>query len=780
MGIKPLAEYIPYSTLITPNVVLCKDTSFISVFRLEPGDTAFEYEHTIEKMTGTFTDIFLRLHDKYAVYVDIYRDKIFTPEANKNIPVLREFNTLLYEKIEENYKNVYYFVLQKINTKGINIKIPKRKTYDTNIASSLSDFITIRADTEDLLKKVFSTTLIDSQELITYLHNTFSVHQEKIIPPQVCYLDEYLADTTVHLGYPTTVDKTYRGYLTIDELPSITKNSTILTLLRQPIKLRYLIRAIVHNKQTAQEIIKRKRISQYSKRKDFRNIAQEATTKTETGLIDTGQEVLVGESSTALAQLEYGESFSTTTITIEIDGTTPQEIIQKSKEIKSIFTNDGYIIKEEKINSAGCFLGNIVGNIKYNQRRPFISNQNIATLIPISDAATGEYTNKYLKQITGIDTPHLILRTTGRKNYYLNLNNDHDIMHTFITGPTGAGKSFLLALLASQWLQYKTETNKAKIIFFDRDNSAENATYNFGGTHYDIGSDTGNTVRFNPFSYFDTDNDYLAREWLEGTLAIYFENMHIRMDNETRQELHKSIFEKKEHYSFDTLRTSIQNKEMENALTPFVENKYGQYFTKDTELEIAGTWTTFEMKRLLQRDEHIREFIMSYLFFKIDLTLDTRHPTLIIIDEAWIFIKDEKYANKFQEWIKTLRKKSGAVIMATQEIQDLHGLPIFDTVINNCLTKILLPNASAHEHNTYQFYQKLGLNEQEILAIKELRAKRDMLVVKKTHTQQTALIVDPMTVNYLTEKVEYTPPPPINHDVLTQLHGDQQGESVYA
>src|SRR3546814_9341771 len=84
--------------------------------------------------------------------------------------------------------------------------------------------------------------------------------------------------------------------------------------------------------------------------------------------------------------------------------------------------------------------------------------------------------------------------------------------------------------------------------------------------------------------------------------------------------------------------------------------------------------------------------VLAYLFHRISDRLDGR-PTLLIIDEGWLALDDEGFANQLREWLKTLRKKNASVIFATQSLSDIDGSSIAPAIIESCPTRMLLPNA---------------------------------------------------------------------------------------
>src|SRR3712207_9336325 len=92
-------------------------------------------------------------------------------------------------------------------------------------------------------------------------------------------------------------------------------------------------------------------------------------------------------------------------------------------------------------------------------RRPPRSTLFPYTTLFRSAVWAGDAWNKHLNT-----PPLLYCQTIGNTPFRLNLHFG-DVGHTIIIGPTGAGKSVLLATLHAQFLAYP----KAKVIAFDRD-----------------------------------------------------------------------------------------------------------------------------------------------------------------------------------------------------------------------------------------------------------------------------------------------------------------------
>jgi type IV secretion system protein VirB4 len=115
--------------------------------------------------------------------------------------------------------------------------------------------------------------------------------------------------------------------------------------------------------------------------------------------------------------------------------------------------------------------------------------------------------------------------------------------------------------------------------------------------------------------------------------------------------------------------------------------------------------------------------VLTYLFHRLDERFDGR-PTLLILDEAWVFLDNPLFAARIREWLKVLRKKNVAVVFATQSLADIANSSIAPAIIESCPQRIFLPNDRAIEPQSRTAYQQFGLNERQIELIARATPKR--------------------------------------------------------
>src|SRR3546814_958930 len=94
--------------------------------------------------------------------------------------------------------------------------------------------------------------------------------------------------------------------------------------------------------------------------------------------------------------------------------------------------------------------------------------------MPLSAVGAGPGRNAHL------DGPPLLYAETSGSTPFRLSTHIGDVGHMLIVGPTGAGKSVLLALLALQFRRY----NGAQVYVFDKGFSARAAVLAMGGAHH--------------------------------------------------------------------------------------------------------------------------------------------------------------------------------------------------------------------------------------------------------------------------------------------------------
>jgi type IV secretion system protein TrbE len=177
------------------------------------------------------------------------------------------------------------------------------------------------------------------------------------------------------------------------------------------------------------------------------------------------------------------------------------------------------------------------------------------------------------------------------------------------------------------------------------------------------------------------------------------------------------------------LRANVQDMEVPDALQHYtLAGPLGSLLDADEDLLGDGRFLTFETEHLLQLDDKSVLRVPFYLFRRSEKRLDGS-PTLVLLDEAWVYLRHGLFRERMRDWPKTLRRMNGVVVMATQQLSDICNSEIADVVLENCPTKILLPNAEAQTPNSKAFYDRVGLNDTGLILLQTAVPKQHYYVL---------------------------------------------------
>ena len=260
------------------------------------------------------------------------------------------------------------------------------------------------------------------------------------------------------------------------------------------------------DKLDAQNETKAVRRKSFANRKSLFQMIQEGVTGQESVLLDSDA---VNKSMDADAAYQavsddlvsYG--FFTATVSVLDDDASRAE--KKMREVEKAINSRGFTTIAETTNAVDAWLGSLPGHTRGNVRRPLLSSLNLSHLFPLSAVWAGPDTNKHLS-----GPPLIYTQTKGNTPYRFDLYV-RDVGHTAVIGPTGAGKSVLLAMIATQWGRY----HGSEVKFFDKDGSIRTLTAGVGGTFYDLVNEEDSDLSFQPLANIDDDHE---RTWATGWL----------------------------------------------------------------------------------------------------------------------------------------------------------------------------------------------------------------------------------------------------------------------
>src|SRR6202041_2880144 len=337
--------------------------------------------------------------------------------------------------------------------------------------------------------------------------------------------------------------------------------------------------------------------------------------------------------------------------------------------------------------------------------------------------------------------PLFFARTAGSTPFRLSLHVG-DGGHTLIVGPTGAGKSVLLTMLALQFRRY----TGARVFVFDKGGSARATILGLGGQHYDLGAE--GAIAFQPLARIDDDTVRAwAAEWIAGLLG----HEQVEITPETKDMVWSALGSLASapvaERTLTGLSVLLQSNRLRQALQPYtLTGPYGRLLDADHDRLGHGDVQGFEMEELMHGKSAVLP-VLTYLFRRLEERFDGE-PTLLILDEAWVFLDDPLFSNRIREWLKTLRKRNVSVIFATQSLTDIERSPIAPALIESCPSRIFLPSPQAPEPQLRGVYESFGLNDRQIELIARARPKRDYYYPSRLGARWFDLNLNPVALAF--------------------------------
>ncbi|UCI18441.1 conjugal transfer protein TrbE [Mesorhizobium sp. B2-1-8] len=725
-----LADYLPWVALVAPGVVLNKDGSFQRTARFRGPDLESAVAAELVAVASRINNAVRRLGSGWSIFVEAQRhEAAIYPESQFPDPASRLVDAERKAEFEEEGVHFVssYFVSFLYLPPAEDAARAETWLYEGREQSGIDANEILRAFV-DRTERVLSLLdgfmpecrWLDDSETLTYLHSTVSTNRHRVrVPETPIYLDALLADQPLTGGLEPRLGDQHLRVLTIIGFPTATTPGLLDDLNRLAFPYRWSTRAILLDKTDAAKLLTRIRRQWFAKRKSIAAILKEVMTNEASVLVDTDAANKSADADMALQELGAdvaGMAYVTATVTVWDED--PRVSQEKLRLVEKVIQGRDFTAMVETVNAVDAWLGSLPGHAYANVRQPPISTLNLAHMIPLSAVWAGPERDEHIGA-----PPLLYGKTEGSTPFRLSLHVG-DVGHTLVVGPTGAGKSVLLALMALQFRRYA----RSQVFAFDFGGSIRAATLAMGGDWHDLGGEltegTEASVSLQPLARIhDTYERAWAADWVVAILAR--EGVPITPDAKEHiwTALTSLASAPVEERTITGLSVLLQANDLKQALRSYcIGGPYGRLLDSEAEHLGAASVQAFEIEGLVGTGA--APAVLSYLFHRIGDRLDGR-PTLLIIDEGWLALDDEGFAGQLREWLKTLRKKNASVIFATQSLSDIDNSNIAPAIIESCPTRLLLPNERAIEPQTTAIYRRFGLNDRQIEILARATPKRD-------------------------------------------------------
>lgn len=756
------ADLLNYAALVDSGVVQCKDGSLLAGFTFRGEDAAASSSADKNFVTTHVARYLARLDSNWAIWVDAAR----VPAPDYPTPDRSHFREPITALIDAerraaveaegaHYESQYVLILQYLpplqrdskvtawvyNEMGADVVAPADR--------ALAEFHRRLSDIEDGLghplnmRRLGAVTAAAqdgadylSDELVNYLH--FCLTGETLdlrVPDCPMYLDAWLGIPELWVSETPHVGGAYVATIMVEGFPGHTSPGILTVLDELPMTYRWSTRFIFLEERQAVAALNRYRLKWQQKVRGFWS----QVFKTQKTTINTDALSMVQEAEAAMSEAQSGlVSYGYMTPLVVLRHADLGVVQEQARAVKREIERKGFSARVEGLNGMEAFLGSLPGHTTPNIRRPLVHTLNLADMLPLNGIWSGERACP-CAFYPPASPPVLQAVTTGATPFRLNLHVS-DVGHTLIFGPTGSGKSTLLAVLLAQVQRYEGKRDgrgvarPARVTAFDKGGSLYALTKAAGGLHFDIGADDTQIV-LAPLSQLDDAADLL---WAEEWLATCFELQTslaptpVQRGAITRA-LNLLSQAPPSGRSMTDFNATVQDREVRTALQAYtLQGSLGRLLDGQEDGIRDSAFTVFETDELMKLGDKFALPVLLYLFRRFERSLkEGGEPAFLALDEAWTMLGHPVFREKIREWLKELRKRNCAVILATQSLSDAAKSGIFDTLVEQCPTKLLLPNPEADAKGTdllpgpVDYYRMFGLNDAEIALLKNARPKRE-------------------------------------------------------
>lgn len=781
---RSVAELVPWMALWDSQTVLNIDASALAIYEYSGFEGQGRSFMENDSLVGRYERAFRAFGSEMVAWniVDRRRHDAALPDESEQ-PIARGVNRAYREGFENGrcYRNTYSLAIQARASRGTDAvfdtvdalmkeeDLPlakalframstqyspkKRREFNTRTTETLTRRLETRvAELEDALT-FLGLKRLSGEELLTYLHhrlNPATPGQRVRMPAVPAYLNTYLMTDHIRRqpGY-LTFDNDRRKFatlITVRGWPDFTVPGALDAILAVDgeVTISHCFRFL--DKDVAEKIIRDTERHNLNLSVPLFSRISSALMNQEPTRINSGRLQLAEDAQAALASLTSGERvFGYHNITIVCYGDTREEMQSVRTQIMRLLKNHDYLGIAEGMHALSSFAGTLPGQWAASVRWENVSFANAADLAPLNTVRPGSAKSSFLTEKRGQGSSALtVFRTEyGTAKYFDPFESG--VGHGFVVGPTGGGKTTFVNFLLSQWRRYEP----CRSYVFDKRYSSKITTILHGGQHVDLSPHATQLATLNPFSLITDERHwpFLSR-WVQDRLS----SRGYVVTADDAKNVYSAIQAlaatgSEEGYRLSGL-TSFLGPALSMHLGEWLEGREkGAYFDNTTDaLELSGH-VCFELGDIFN-DPDVAEAAIDYLFYRIEQQLTDGKPTLIYLEEIWFFLRNQKMATRYDDWLRTMRKLTTGVWAATQMSAEIMKSDYFVTIADNVPNRIFLPNPGIM--NSRALYKEgFGLNNEEITRLQQATPGHDYYVVTPSSKTMVNLRLPPEIVAVL-------------------------------
>jgi type IV secretion system protein TrbE len=766
-----LADLLLWDTLVDDGILMQNDGSLLAAFAYRGPDLQSSTHREMQSLAGRLASI-LRFGSGWMIQVDSIRSEVneYAPEGYFPDSVtwaIDQERRVQFQREGRHFESDYFLTLTYLPPVVLKQKLARlfidegdKDISQTAPGNQAIDFFSAQVlQFESVFKSLFPGVrrlktverecpggfIRRDDELLSFLYRAVSGQKVSLQQPEVpTLLSDVFAPADFTSGIHPKLGNQFIRVVAVDGFPRSSWPGALSVLDTIPAEYRWHTRALLLDSTEAHGLISKERKKW---RFQMRGLKDQVT-RSKNAASNLYAAEMAADAEMAMAEAARGDVifayFSSNLVLME---TRKEELERLADEFRKALLQRGFTSRVETYNATDAWFGTHPGNGYANVRRVMCHTRNLADLMPISAVWSGEQYNpspKFPKN----SPPLMFAATSGGNPFRVNVHYQ-DNGHTLLIGPPGAGKSTLLVTMAAQWFRYPD----AQVISLDKDYSMYCLCQAAGGSFYDVGARGG--LNFQPLRNIHDPGEFAwAVGWLSMAAELQGADVRGSKGDPIKNALRVLQDAPEDHRTLTELKVNLQDRSLKEAIDFYTLSNAalgGLLDASDDRLS-GSRFLNFEMNHLLADRAYPTAAIqatLTYLFHWIDGRLDGR-PTLILIDEGWLFLDHPACANKIEEWLRTIRKKNGVVVLASQSPSDVANSSIASLVLQACVTRFYLPNDAAASNEVSPFYSRtFGLNSREIELIQRAIPKRDYYMTHRLGRRMIQLGLGPLALSFV-------------------------------
>jgi len=388
-------------------------------------------------------------------------------------------------------------------------------------------------------------------------------------------------------------------------------------------------------------------------------------------------------------------------------GDDPRSLADHLSKARAMLADSGLVTAREDLALEAAFWAQFPGNFSKRVRPAAITSRNFAALAPFHTHPAGRADGNHWGPAVAL------LRTSAGSPFHFNFHVG-DLGHTFICGPSGSGKT-----VVQNFMLAELEKFGAQQVFIDKDRGAEIFVRACGGTYLTLRS--GEPTGFAPLKAleFSAPNRAFLGQLIRQLVGDGDRRLSVQEERAIDDALVSLGPLPRERRSLSALRSLLGQRDAGGVGARL--EKWCKGGALDWVLDndadavsLDAPFLGFDMTHVLDNAE-VRTPLMMVLFHRLQALVDGRR-LVIDIDEFWKALGDEAFRGLAQDGLKTYRKQNAFMVFGTQSPADVLRSPIAHTILEQCATKIFLPNAHAAERD---YVEGFGLTRREFALVRE-------------------------------------------------------------